>query len=120
MHEFHVQVMKLQLMVKCCCVDGDCRMVSGAAVPAHRLHDVKKHWSSQIRAEVDEHGENDHGQAQSLLVVFLQHGRTVSTPVMSHWISQMLALALRTLVLRHIKLLNDSFTYQTLWSAAHR
>lgn len=38
----------------------------------------------------------------------------------SHCISQMLALALRTLVLRHIQLLNDSFTYQTLWSVAHR
>lgn len=58
--------------------------IAGAAVPAHRLHNVEKHRSGQIRAEVDEHGENDHSQAESLFVVFLQHGCTVPTP----WTSQ--------------------------------
>lgn len=56
-----------------------CRMQI-EAVPAHRLHDVEEHRSSQIGAEVDEHGQNHHGQAERLLVVFLQHGRAVPAP----------------------------------------
>lgn len=87
MHEFYGRVMKLHLTVKCC-VDGDCGTVAGAALPAHGLHDVEKHWSSQIGAEVDEHGENDHCEAQSLLIVFLQHGSAVTTPGTSHRITQ--------------------------------
>lgn len=54
--------------------------VAGAVVPAHRLHDVEKHGSSQIWAEVNEHGKDDHGEAESLLVVFLQNSCAVSTP----------------------------------------
>lgn len=54
-------------------------MLNGA-IPAHRLHDVEEHRSSQIRAEVDEHGQDHHGQAERLLVVFLQHGRAVPAP----------------------------------------
>lgn len=58
--------------------------IAGTAVPAHRLHDVEEHGRSQIRAEVDEHGENHHCKAESLLVVFLQHGGTVPTPGTMH------------------------------------
>lgn len=63
-----------------CCVDVDCR----EAVPAHRLHDVKKHRCCQVRAEVDEHGKNHHRKTESLLVVFLQHSCTVPTSGKSH------------------------------------
>lgn len=59
-------------------------MVTGAVVPAHRLHDVKKHRGSQIRAEVNEHGKNHHSEAESLLIIFFQNSCTVPAPETSH------------------------------------
>lgn len=50
------------------------RVGAGAAVvarPAHRLQDVQQQWSGLVRAEVDEHGEHHHCQAQGLLIILL-------------------------------------------------
>lgn len=73
--------MKLHLKISAVWT-GVCRgsYRSSCSLPAHRLHDVEKHGSRQIRAEVNEHGENYHCKAKSLLVVFLQHSCTVPTP----------------------------------------
>lgn len=50
------------------------------SIPAHGLHDVEEHGSCQVGAQVDEHGEDDHSQGKSLLIIFLQHSGTVPTP----------------------------------------
>lgn len=57
---------------------------SDVTVPAHRLHDLQQQRSGQIRTQMDEHGQNHHGQSQSLLVILLQDSPAVPAPDPMH------------------------------------
>lgn len=45
--------------------------------PAHGLHDVQQQRGRQVRAQVDERGEDHDGQPERLLIVLLQDGPAV-------------------------------------------